>query len=148
MNKKYKPPFSAAFTLSLLTVAASIILFIAAAKSIVKSVLHIAAAVLISLDVIVLIYISLSMKKICIHINEKTVILESGIIISNERRANRSAIELAYIIKTPFSKYTGINFTVLCVYGSMLVLPFLSIKDAEEILNIVCGSISNKEEAK
>lgn len=137
MNKKYTPPRSAYITLSVLAVTISIVIFIAATRILGNQILYTAAAVLIIADIIFLIYIPMSLRKIYIYINENSVILKSGIIISNERRINQTALELAYIIKTPFSKHTGINFTVLCVYGKRIILPFLSIKDAEEILNIV-----------
>lgn len=146
MNKKYTSPRSASITLSVLAVTISIVIFIAASRILGNRTLYTAAAVLIAADIVFLIYIPMSLRKICIYINESSVILKSGIIISNERRINQAALELAYIIKTPFSKHTGINFTVLCIYGKRIILPFLSIKDAEEILNIVCSSIARRKE--
>lgn len=146
MSKKYTPQRRACITLSLLAVVVSIVIFTAASRILGKQIMYFAAAVLLIVSIVFLIYIPLSLRKICIYINEDSVILKSGIIISNERRINMEILELAYIIKTPFSKYTGINFTVLCVYGKRLILPFLSTGDAEEIMNIVHINITSKKE--
>lgn len=146
MNKKYTPPYSAAITLSLLTIITFTSLFTAASKIFNKQILYTITAVLTAIAITFLIYIPLWLKNIAVYIDQNTVILRSGIIISTERRINRASIELAYIIKTPFSKHTGISFTVLCVYGKKIILPLISVKDAEEILDIICCNTTKRKD--
>lgn len=146
MNKKYTPPRSAAISLISILTAAIIILFIGAKIILNKIFFYIAAVILTLIEIFIGIYIPLLMKNISVCIDENEVVLKSGIIISCERRLRISRLELIYVIKTPFSKYTGLNFTVLCVYGKRLILPFMKSTDSKEIIDNLSDIMNKKHE--
>lgn len=132
MEREYKPSANAAGSLIIAVFVIFLLLFTGAVIY-----LPIAAVLIFSVFIFCIIYIPLSLKKMRICINDIDVIFRSGIIIASEKHMRISRLELAYTIRTPFSKYTGLNFVVLCVYGKSLVLPFLSISDSEEITDIM-----------
>ncbi len=146
MNKKYTPPRSAAISLMSILTAIVIILFIAAKIALNKILFYIAAVLLILIEISIGIYIKLMLKNLIVYIDENEVTLQSGIIISCERRMKISRIELIYFIKTPFSKYTSLNFIVLCVYGKKLVLPFIKDTDSKEIVDNLSDIVNNRYE--
>ncbi|MDE6020394.1 MAG: hypothetical protein K2H01_05280 [Ruminococcus sp.] len=145
MNKKYKVPRSTVITLTILFLSALTLVFTAARMILNKSAFYIAAIILILIAIISVIYIPLSLSRVAIYINDNEIILKSGIIAVCERHMKVNRIELIYTISTPFSEYTGLNFSVLCVYGKRLVLPFMKKTDAEEIISIL-SKITNMEE--
>lgn len=134
MEKEYSPSARAAYSLVIIVFVLFIPLYICAFMFFPIGAVFIPAAA-----VFFIIYIPLSLRKMHIIINDIEAVFRSGIIISSEKRMRINKVELAYIIRTPFSKYTGLNFVVLQVYGKCLVLPFLSISDSEEITDIIRG---------
>ena len=134
MEKEYSPSARAAYSLVIIVFVLFIPLYICAFMFFPIGAVFIPAA-----TVFFIIYIPLSLRKMHIIINDIEAVLRSGIIISSEKRMRINKVELAYIIRTPFSKYTELNFVVLQVYGKCLVLPFLSISDSEEITDIIRG---------
>lgn len=145
MNKKYTPPRSTAISLMSILTAVVIILFIAAKIALNKILFYIAAIILILTEISMGIYIPLLLKNLNVYIDESEVTLKSGIIISCERRMKISRLELIYVIKTPFSKYTNLNFIVLCVYGKKLVLPFIKSTDSKEIIDKLSDMVNKKQ---
>lgn len=144
MNKKYKVPRSTIITLTILFFAALTLIFAAARMILNKSGFYIVSIILILIAIISVIYIPLSLSRIIIYMNDNEIILKSGIIAVCERHMKINRLELVYIISTPFSEYTGLNFAVLCVYGKRLILPFMKKADAEEIISIL-STITNME---
>lgn len=132
MEKEYLPSARAAYSLIICVFVMYIPLYTCAALFFPAMTVFILAAA-----VFFIIYIPISLKKMHIIINDIEAVFKSGIIILSEKRMRINKIELAYIIRTPFSKYTGLNFVVLCVYGKSLVLPFLCLSDSQEITHII-----------
>lgn len=132
MEKEYLPSERAAYSLIICVFVLYIPLYTCAVLFLPAMTVFILAAA-----VFFIIYIPISLKKMHIIINDIEAVFKSGIIILSEKRMRINKIELAYIIRTPFSKYTGLNFVVLCVYGKSLVLPFLCLSDSQEITNII-----------
>lgn len=139
MEKEYLPSARAAYSLLTFVFVLFIPLYIC-----VLMFMPIGAVFIPAAAVFLIIYIPLSLKKMHIVINDIEAVFTSGIIISSEKRMRINKVELAYIIRTPFSKFTGLNFVVLCVYGKSLVLPFLSLSDSIEITQTIKKRIMNQ----
>ena len=150
MEKNYKPSHRASITLSSLVTAipgAAVLSALTMPPVKNKAYFMYTGILLIILCVFMgAIYIPLWFMKMNISITDREVIFRSGIIITSERHMGIHSLELVYIIKTPFSRFTGLNFVSLCVYGKRLVLPFLDICDAEEAAGILQKSLAKREE--
>ncbi len=66
-------------------------------------------------------------------VSETRITRKSGIVFRREQVMRTTALQYTTTLRTPFSKWTGLNFIPLHAYGGTLFLAFLSRDDAGEI---------------
>lgn len=89
------------------------------------------------------IYFPLYFSNLYYETDGKTITKYSGVIFRTNRTIRYSTVQYTAVVTTPFSKFTGLNFAVLFVYGGQLRLIFLDHRDCAEIVRL--ASVSGKE---
>lgn len=141
--KIFRPDRSALTSLRVIT-ALIAVFFIVAAKiyipvNIIITILSMAFAVIvIFMDFV---YYPLYFGSMKYEITNEQITRYSGVFFKSRKSVNFLTVQYTASVTTPFSRYTGLNFGVLFVYGGQLELMFLSYSDASEIIKIVesCG---------
>lgn len=68
------------------------------------------------------------------YVSGQEIVRAAGFFVRNRQFMKTSAIQYVTLIRTPFSQQTGLNFVLINALGGHLLLPFLSRRDAEDIL--------------
>lgn len=144
--KKFNPDWRAMLTLRILTAAVSLFLlgvsrfyFPINAITFIVSIALVAAFIFICF-----IYLPLYFSALSYELDDKTVTRHGGVFFRSHKSVKFSTVQYTAAVTTPLSKYTGLNFAILFVYGGQLRLEFLNTDDCEEILQLV--RMSRKEE--
>ena len=90
------------------------------------------------------IYLPLYFSSLSYETDGESIARNSGVIFKSRKFVRYSTVQYTAAITTPFSKYTGLNFAVLFVYGGQLRLLFLNYSDCEEILRLAGRSGKEK----
>lgn len=80
------------------------------------------------------IWLPLWLKSVRCELSDCDILFASGVFFRNRTVMKISAVRHITLIKTPFSKFTGLNFVSVSALGGGIVLPFLSLRNAEEIV--------------
>lgn len=62
---------------------------------------------------------------------------KGGLFIVHKQFMKADSMQYATVIKTPFSKITGLNFVIIHALGGVMILHFISSNDLREIEKIV-----------
>lgn len=144
MKKKYRPHSNVFASLVIIITAAAAVLSMICALTLENSSFRTAAYILFVISAALMIYIPLLLRSIKFFVSDELVCVSLGVILRSERRMKADRIEISYIMKTPFSKFTGLNFLVLCTYGKKMMLPFIDINDAREIIAFTERNVQKK----
>lgn len=85
------------------------------------------------------IWLPLFLRSLVYHVSPTEVIVCSGVIYRNRMIMKMSAVRHVSVVKTPFSKATGMNFVILSATGGSVIMPFLSIGDMTRITELCRG---------
>lgn len=134
--KIYRPKASAFFTLEIILLLIWILFSLAVHYYI--GIIPIARnVVLLTLGVvfafIMLIYLPLLFKRTCCYIEDDIIVSKFGAFFNTKTYMNKSSLIYISIVKTPLSRFTGINFLILNAFGTRAVVYFLTIKEQNEI---------------
>lgn len=139
----FKPEKNAITILRILIMVISVILVI-----LIKIYIPFSMAVIISgvavcmIDIfIIFFYMPMYFSRLSYEMNDEKITKHSGVFLKSHQSVRYSTVQYTAVITTPFSKYTGLNFVILFVYGGSLRLMFLSHDNAMEILRR-CGDVS------
>lgn len=80
-----------------------------------------------------IIWLPLYFSRACYMVSSREVIRCSGFFFQVKQFMKVEAIQYVTLVKTPFSRLTGLNFVIINALGGNLLLLFLSRGDAEEI---------------
>lgn len=127
-------------TIFILTIIAAMKYYIPSAKFVIITGIILAAIGFIIMFVYLPIYFS-SIKYI---VTDSEITKTCGVFIKTHQTVRFSSIQYTTIIRTPFSKYTGLNIIIFFVFGGQLRLTFIGYNDMLEILKLT-GSVSGKE---
>ncbi|MDE6775153.1 MAG: PH domain-containing protein [Ruminococcus sp.] len=133
--KIFKPDKNALVSMQIMVVAASVLFLIAARMYIpINVVVVIIAAALLTVVIFLnCIYLPLYFDYLSYEADDEKIIKHSGVIFKSDKTVKYSTVQYSAVVRTPFSKYTGLNFAVLFVYGGQLRLMFLSMNDIAEL---------------
>ena len=104
----------------------------------------IAGSIIAVLFAVMFIYLPLYFASLKYTATDTEIIRTSGVFIRFHQSVHYSSIQYATVIKTFFSRYTGLNFMIFFVFGGRFRLMFLSREDIDEILRL-SGSVCGKE---
>ena len=91
-----------------------------------------------------LILLPMYFRRTVIYISQSEITVHTGLIFLKREHMKMSAVQYVTLISTPLGGVTGFNFVILRALGGSLVLPFLSVKDCEEILTVVQSEIAGE----
>lgn len=73
-------------------------------------------------------------KKASYLISPETLVCSTGFLWRTKKIMRTSSVQYVTLFTFPFLKTTGFNFLLVSALGGKLLMPFLSEKDAKEIL--------------
>lgn len=94
--------------------------------------------------IVMFVYLPLYFSSIKYIVNDSEITKSCGVFIKSHQTVKCSSIQYTTVIRTPFSKYTGLNIIIFFVFGGQLRLMFIGYNDMIEILKLT-GSVSGKE---
>lgn len=94
--------------------------------------------------IIMFVYLPIYFSSIKYIVTDSEIIRICGVFIKTHQTVRFSSIQYTTIIRTPFSKYTGLNIIIFFVFGGQLRLTFINYDDMFEILKLT-GSVSGRE---
>lgn len=77
-------------------------------------------------------------------VSSDEIIRHSGIFWRTKQIMPMESVQYVTLITTFFSKYTGLNFVIVNALGGSIILMFLSVSDAEEIMKSIRSSIDKR----
>lgn len=146
MMKSFKPDKNALLTLRIAIFVLTIFLLAVIKLYIpVNIVVAIAAIALGTVDIfLIFIYLPLYFRYLSFDSDGDSITRHSGVIFRSHQSVRYSTVQYTTVINAPFSKYTGMNFVILFVYGGQLRMLFLSRKDALYVLKRVGESTEGR----
>lgn len=79
------------------------------------------------------ILLPLYFSKCSFNIAKDSATKNGGVFFTTTAHVKKSSVQYVTVVKTPFSKYTAMNFLIIHVLGGVMILNFLSLSDLEEI---------------
>ena len=104
----------------------------------------IAGLIILFCIAVIFVYLPFYFASLKYTATDAEIIRTSGVFIRFHQSVHYSSIQYAAVIKTLFSRYTGLNFMIFFVFGGRFRLMFLSRDDIDEILRL-SGSVCGKE---
>ncbi len=143
---KFKPARSALFSVQLIVITISLLLLGIARMFIpVDVIVGIIAIAIGTIDIFLdFIYLPLYFSSVRCEMTNDKITRHSGVIFKTSQTVRFSTVQYTTLVVTPFSKNTGLNFVIMFVYGGQMLLLFLSLEDAERVLEYAGNA---KEEA-
>lgn len=81
-------------------------------------------------------------------VSAREITAKGGLFFTSKQFMLTSSVMSVTTVMMPLGRFTGMNFLILNALGSRLLIPFLSRKDAEEIADIVNGSIRKRGDGR
>jgi len=87
-----------------------------------------------------LIYLPLYFSSLKYTVTDTEIISDSGVILHFHQSVKINSIQYTAVVSSPFSRFTGLNFLLLFVYGGQMNLMFMRYEDMLEIATLAGGS--------
>lgn len=144
---KFKPARNALFSLQLIVLFISLLLLAVARMFIpVDIIVGIIAIAIGTVDIFLdFIYLPLYFASVRCEMTNDKITRHSGVIFKTSQTVRFSTVQYTTLVVTPFSKYTGLNFVIMFVYGGQMLLLFLSAEDAQLVLEYAGNAEDRKK---
>ncbi|MEG0614457.1 MAG: PH domain-containing protein [Oscillospiraceae bacterium] len=93
---------------------------------------------------IIIIWLPLYFMRAIYCISAEIVVRNTGFFLQMKQVMRVDAIQYFTVVKTPFSRFTGLNFLVINALGGSIVLNFLSQNDIDEISKTLAKAINER----
>ncbi len=144
--RKYTPKIAALYTIQVLIFLLSLLITVLAVLYL-SSFRILMSVIIIICWLIAVIFglwlLPMYFRRTVIYLGISEVSIHSGLVFMWREHMKISSVQYVSRVITPLSGATGFNFVIIHALGGSVVLPFLSKKDSEEIINVLNSRISN-----
>lgn len=147
--RKYRPKSTALTIIKLLTISICLVLTAVArfypAPTPVRILMTVLACIFWAVGIIMaFLILPAFFRRTVIYVSGAEICLHTGMIFLKREIMKMSAVQYVTKLTFPLSGFSGFNFVIVRGLGGTIILPFLRLNDANEIIDLLHAKITER----